>query len=110
MRGRVLLGIAVVVVVAFGLHGQPPDKPKSGGEGQLSEAKPGTPEELEALNRASRKLYAGGRSLELSKNPVVIIVSGDDLILRKNGNRTVARVIPAEYHNLKCVAHSALAL
>lgn len=68
------------------------------------------PAELEALNRASLKLYSSGRKLELSTIPAVIIVSGDDLILRKNGQRIVATVIPPEYHSLKCVAHSTLAL
>jgi len=68
------------------------------------------PAELQALNRASLKLYTGGRSLELSTIPAVIIVSGDDLVLRKDGKRTVATVIPPEYHALKCVAHSTLAL
>src|SRR5438067_2531235 len=68
------------------------------------------PAELQALNRASLKLYVGGRALELSTIPAVIIVSGDDLILRKDGKRMVATVIPPEYHALKCVAHSTLAL
>lgn len=68
------------------------------------------PAELQALNRASLKLYSGGRKLELATIPAVIIVSGDDLILHKDGKRTVATVIPPEYHSLKCVAHSTLAL
>lgn len=68
------------------------------------------PAELQALNLASLKLYTGGRTLELATIPAIIIVSGDDLILRKDGKRTVATVIPPEYHSLKCVAHSTLAL
>ena len=102
------LAVGLLVLAS---HGQTPnDKPKSSGEGQPVVAKSTVPEELEALNRATRQLYAGGRALELSKIPTVIIVSGDDLILRKNGKRVVAPVIPREYHALKCVAHSVIAL
>jgi hypothetical protein len=76
---------------------------------QSAEAKQ-LPSELDTLNVASRKMYAEARTRELSTIPVVIVVSGDDLILRKDGKRTVATVIPAEYHALKSVAHSTLAL
>jgi hypothetical protein len=68
------------------------------------------PAELEAMNAASRKMYADARARELATIPVVIVVSGDDLILRKNGQRTAATVLTAEYHALKCVSHSTLAL
>jgi hypothetical protein len=92
-------------------HGQTPgDGPESGGDGRAVVAKGTVPEESEALNRATRRLYAGGRALELSTIPAVIIVSGDDLILRNGGKGVVATVIPREYHALKCVAHSTLAL
>jgi hypothetical protein len=111
MRVRHFLGTLAVGLLVLCSRGQTPlDKPKSGGESQPVAAKSMVPEELEALNRASRKMYAGGRALELSTIPAVIIVSGDDLILRKNGKRVVATVIPREYHALKCVAHSMLAL
>lgn len=109
MRG--LLVAALVGLVALASHGRPDNEPKpGGGQGKPSEAKDGIPEELDALNRASRKLYAGGRALELAAVPAVVVVSGDDLVLRRNGKRTTVRVIPAEYHALKCVAHSTLAL
>jgi hypothetical protein len=111
MRGRHFLGTLAVGLLVLCSHGQTPgDKPKAGGEGQPVVAKSAVPEELDALNRATRKLHAGGRALELSKIQAVILVSGDDLILRKNGKRVVAPVIPREYHALKCVAHSMLAL
>jgi hypothetical protein len=105
-------GVAVAVGLAgVALRGEPPgEQPKPAVAPQPAEAKKTVPDELDALNRASRQLYAGGRTLQLSTIPVVIVVSGDDLVLRKNGKRTVATVIPAEYHSLKCVAHSALAL
>jgi hypothetical protein len=54
------------------------------------------PQELEPLNRANLKVHAGGRARELATIPAVIIVSGDDLILRKGGKRMVATVIPRE--------------
>src|SRR5262245_7612891 len=109
MRGKWLLGAVVLGLATLASHGQPPaDKPKPAVEVQPAEAKKTVPEALEALNLASRKLYAGGRALELSTIPAVIIVSGDELILRKNGKRAAVTVIPAEYHALKCVAHSTL--
>lgn len=111
MRGRVVIGAGVVALLAFASHGQQPAaKSTPAGEREPLAGNGAVPEALESLNVASRKLYVGGRSLQLSTIPAVIVVSGDDLILRKNGKRTVARVIPPEYHALKCVAHSTLAL
>jgi hypothetical protein len=108
---RLLLGTFALGLLAPSSYAQAlPDQPKSERVGQAVLATSPVPEELEALNRATRKLYAGGRALELATIPAVIIVSGDDLILRKNGTRVVARVIPAEYHALKCVAHSVLGI
>jgi hypothetical protein len=97
-------------MVAFASHGESPaEKPKPVAAEKPPEAKK-LPDELATLNAHGRKMYAAGRTLELSTIPVVIIVSGDDLVLRKNGKRTVATVIPAEYHALKSVAHSTLFL
>jgi hypothetical protein len=111
MRMRLFIATLAVGLLVPCLHGQAPiEKRKPGGEGQPVVAKSTLPAELEALNSASRKLYAGGRALELSTIPAVIIVSGDDLILRKKGKRVVAAVIPREYHALKSVAHSTLGL
>jgi hypothetical protein len=108
---RLFLGTLAGGFLLLCSHGPAPgDGPKSGGDGRPVVARGTVPEELEALNRATRKLYAGGRARELSTIPAVIIVSGDDLILRKGGRRVVATVIPREYHALKCVAHSTLAL
>ena len=109
MRLRLLLGAAGGFLLLCP-HGRTPgDDPPPGGAARPA-AKAAVPEGLEALNRASRKLYAGGRARELATVPAVIIVSGDDLILRRNGRRAVATVTPPEYHALKCVAHSTLAL
>lgn len=110
MRRRWLLGAVVIGLMALGSHGQPPADKGKQAESYSAAEKTGVPADLEALNGGSRKLYAGARALELSTIPAVIVVSGDDLVLRKNGKRTVVRVIPPEYHALKCVAHTTLAL
>jgi len=111
MHARLFLGTLAVGLLVQCSHGQTPSaKLKPSSNGQPVATKNTVPEPLEALNRATRKLYARGRALELSTIPAVIIVSGDDLLLRKNGKRQVATVIPAEYHALKCVAHSVLGL
>jgi hypothetical protein len=110
MRGRWLIGAVAVGLLAVWSHGQPPGEGAKPANARPAAVRKGIPQELDALNIASRKLYAGGRSLELSTIPAVIIVSGDELILRKNGQRTAVSVIPDEYHALKCVAHSTLAL
>jgi hypothetical protein len=68
------------------------------------------PEELDSLNVASRNMYAMARTQELSTIPVIIYVTGDDLVLRRNGKRIVATVIPMEYNALKAVSHTTLAL
>jgi hypothetical protein len=110
MCARWLIGIVVAGSAAFASHGEPPaDKPKASATEHAVDAKK-LPDELEALNTASRKMYAGARARELTAIPVVIIVSGDDLVLRKNGKRTVVTVIPTEYHALKSIAHTTLAL
>jgi hypothetical protein len=107
---KLFLGTWAVALAVVCSYGQTPDnKPKPTGE-RPSIALSSVPEELELLNRASRQLYAGGRARELAAIPAVIIVSGDDLILRKNGKRTSATVIPPQYHALKSIAHSMLAL
>jgi hypothetical protein len=109
MRVRLFLGtVAAGILLLCSLGPTAGDKPKSPGAGQPAVANNAVPAELEALNRASLKLYAGGRARELAAVPAVVIVSGDDLILRKDGKRVVATVVPREYHALKCVAHSVL--
>ena len=109
VRAMWLIGIVAMAPVALAFHREPqaegPARP-----GQPPAEVKTLPPELDALNIASRKMYAGARARELSAIPVVIIVSGDELVLRKNGTRTAVTVLPAEYHALKCVAHTTLAL
>jgi hypothetical protein len=110
MRGCGLIVMAVVGWIAIGIHGgRSAEKSTLALAKQSAEAKQLSPE-LDTLNVASRKMYAEARTRELSTIPVIIVVSGDDLILRKDGKRMVVTVIPTEYHTLKSVAHSTLAL
>jgi len=109
-RGDGLVVLMVLGLLALGCHGESPEPNSKAPPTEQSTDANKLPAELDALNVASRKIYADARTLELTKIPVVIIVSGDDLVLRKNGKRTVATVIPAEYHVLKSYAHSTLAL
>lgn len=110
MHGSWIIGMIVVGLLALDSHGESPEKKSSSPAAEQPADARTVPAELDTLNIASRKMYADARKLELSTIPVVIIVSGDDLILRKNGKRTAVTVIPAEYHTLKCVAHTTLAL
>jgi hypothetical protein len=111
MRVRLFLGATAGGFFLLCSYGQRPGETPAGVGGEPPVvARNAVPKELEALNRATRELYAGGRARELAAIPAVILVSGDDLILRKNGKREVATVIPPDYHALKCIAHSVLAL
>lgn len=110
MRGSWIIGMMVVGLLVFSSHGESPEKKSNSPAAEQPADARTVPAELDTLNIASRKMYADARKLELSTIPVVIIVSGDDLVLRKNGKRTAVTVIPAEYHTLKCVAHTTLAL
>jgi hypothetical protein len=106
--GRLTLGLAVVGLLALSVHSE--DGKFAAATAKQSADTKKLPEELVALNNSSRQMYADARKVELSTIPVVIIVSGDDLVLRKNGIRTAVTVIPVEYHALKSVAHTTLAL
>jgi hypothetical protein len=110
MHARWLIGIVVAGVAALSSHREPPaGKPNPAPADPAGEARK-LPDELKALNTASHTMYAGARARELAAIPVVIIVSGDELVLRKNGKRTAVTTTPAEYHALKSVAHTTLAL
>src|SRR5438046_7424942 len=81
MRGRLLFGGLLAGLIAF----SPPDpSPAEKGQARVAEqpeAARKVPAELVALNSASRRMYASARTQELSAIPVVIVVSGDDLIM-----------------------------
>ncbi len=71
---------------------------------------PQTADPLVDLNNASRMFYALAKQQALSRTGPVLIVTGDDLVLRKGESRVQARVIPEIYHTLKTFDHIALAL
>jgi hypothetical protein len=77
---------------------------------QAGEQVPQTYEILSKLNKASRMLYAQAKDRALAKAGPVIIVIGDDLVLRNGDNRKQARVIPGTYHTLKAFAHIPMAI
>jgi hypothetical protein len=62
------------------------------------------------LNNMSRMLYAQAKATALANKDPVLIVVGDDLVLRKGDKRTSARVIPEIFHTLKSIAHVPMAL
>jgi hypothetical protein len=68
------------------------------------------PDPLAELNQAFRDAYARARQQILAHGGPVILVEGDDLVLWRQGKRTVARAIPERYHTLKAVSHVPLAL
>ncbi|MBX9790077.1 MAG: hypothetical protein K2Y37_14265 [Pirellulales bacterium] len=65
---------------------------------------------LVELNSAFRAAYAAHRADKLAAGGPVIIVSGDDLVLLAEGNRTQVRFSPDIYHVLKTYSHAPLAV
>jgi hypothetical protein len=68
------------------------------------------PDPLAELNKVFREAYARTRQEILDRENPVILVEGDDLVLLRQGRRTVVRVIPERYHTLKTVSHVPLAI
>jgi hypothetical protein len=90
-----LLGVALLV---------PGQAPRAAGPGRVA------PDPLSALNGASRAAYARAKEEALSRCGPIVLVQGDDLVLRHAGRRTRTRVTPALYHDLKAVSHVPLAV
>ena len=65
---------------------------------------------LLTLNNTSRMLYTLAKQNALASSGPVMIVVGDDLVLRNGEKRIQARVIPEIYHTLKTFDHLALAI
>jgi hypothetical protein len=107
MRGLWLIAVPVVGWWTLAPHSRVPAEPPKADQPAAART---VPAEVETLNAAGRKIYADARARELASIPAVIVVEGDDLVLIRNGKRTVATVVPAEYHTFKGVAHSTLAL
>jgi hypothetical protein len=62
------------------------------------------------VNKAFRAAYAAARKDVLARTGPVILISGDDLVLLRDGRRTEAKVVPAIYHTLKTISHIPLAI
>src|SRR4051812_18019501 len=65
---------------------------------------------LTTLNNASRGYFAQAKARALSKEGPVMIVIGDDLVMRQGEKRRQARFIPDSYHTLKTYAHIPMAI
>jgi hypothetical protein len=65
---------------------------------------------LVTLNRSSQALYALAKQNALARLGPIIIVAGDDLVLRHGSQRVQVRFIPEFYHTLKTFDHITLAI
>jgi hypothetical protein len=77
---------------------------------QGSHKAPGSPDPFTTLNDASRIAYRLAKNAALARTGPVILVEGDDLVLRRGAERTQVRFIPEVYHVLKAVSHVTLAI
>jgi hypothetical protein len=62
------------------------------------------------LNDASRITYRLAKNAALARAGTVILVEGDDLVLKRGSQRTQVRFIPEIFHLLKAVSHVTLAI
>jgi hypothetical protein len=69
-----------------------------------------TADPLLDLNNASRMFYTLAKQQTLVKSGPVMIMVGDDLVLKRGEKRTQVRVVPELFHTLKTFDHIALAL
>jgi len=65
---------------------------------------------LQSLTNMSRVLYTLAKQNALTHSGPVMIVAGDDIVLRNGENRTSARFVPDIYHTLKTFDHIALTI
>jgi len=65
---------------------------------------------LLSLNDTSRMLYSLARQKALASSGPVLIMVGDDLVLRNGQKRMQARVVPEIFHTLKAFSHIPMAL
>lgn len=79
----------------------------AGGDAKQPATAPADP--LTDVNDAFRAAYKSARQDALASAGPVIVVSGDDLVLVRDGKRTSARVVPPVYHDLKAFSHIPLA-
>jgi hypothetical protein len=69
-----------------------------------------TPDPLTTLNDAFRVAYRKAKEATLARSGPVILAEGDNLVLKKGGQRVEVHYVPAVYHVLKAFAHIPLAL
>ena len=83
-------------------------------QGPGASAPPGEPsstsDPLTTLNDAFRAAYRKAKEATLARSGPVILLEGDNLVLKKGGQRVEAPYTPAIYHVLKSFAHIPLAL
>jgi hypothetical protein len=78
---------------------------------QKTEAKPReSSDPFTTLNDASRIAYRLARNAALARTAPVILVEGDDLVLKRGSQRVQVRFMPDVFHLLKAVSHVALAI
>jgi hypothetical protein len=65
---------------------------------------------LSRLNVASRAAYRNSREEALARTGPVVLVEGDNLVLRYGVFRQSARCVPEVYHTLKAIGHIPLAI
>jgi hypothetical protein len=68
------------------------------------------PDPLAAVNDTFRAAYRRAREEALSRTGPVILVEGDDLVLKFGLERSKVTYVPKEYHALKAVAHIPLTI
>src|SRR4051794_28888765 len=68
------------------------------------------PDPLIALNDASRAAYRRVKEAALARTGPVILVEGDNLVLKRGDRRIESRFAPDLFHVLKAVSHIPLAL
>ncbi len=73
-------------------------------------AQPGVPDFLVDLNQAALGAYHQGRQTLFELTSPIIVVAGDELVLRRGGAETRERFTPPLYHQLKSIAHLALGI
>lgn len=73
-------------------------------------AQPGVPDFLADLNQAALGAYHEGRQALLAQTSPIILVTPDELVLRRGGVETRERFTPPRYHQLKSIAHLALGI
>ena len=65
---------------------------------------------IEKLNLQFRQYYAQAREERLAAIDPVVVARGDSLVLLHEGKRIEGTTVPANYHDLKTVAHIPLAI